>query len=472
MVATLGPACDGAGVLEAMVDAGMDVARVALAHETVGRQVDRLRAARAAADRRGRALGVLADLPGPKVRTGAFPEGGVFLSEGQSVRLVEGDGESGDGYIAVGLADAVAGLRPDDEVTLGDGAVLLKVTRAEKGAASATVLRGGRVLGRPGVHLPAGRLDLKSPTEHDLELLRKCTREGVDIVAVSLVRSAADVRTVREAAGQDPPMVVAKIETRAAVENLEEIVAAADGLMVARGDLGNRLRLEDVPHVQKRVIRTCAESGVPVITATQMLESMIHAPMPTRAEVSDVANAVFDGTDAVMLSGETAIGADPAGVVRTMASIAERAEREADYPQWGGRLARLQRSNSPSAAALRITDALCQACWQAASSVGAAAILCCTRSGATARAMARFRPIAPMVALSPRGRTARQLTLTWGVLPVAVDEYTSVDEIVWFAVERAWRLGVVAKGDVVAVLAGPPDDPEPTTDVLRLVRVR
>jgi pyruvate kinase len=471
-VATLGPACDGAGVLEGMVDAGMDVARVGLAHGTVGQQVARLRAAREAAEARGRTLGVLADLPGPKVRTGAFPEGGVFLSEGQSVRLVEDDGDSGDGYISVGMADALAGLRSDDEVTLGDGVVLLKVTRTAKGAVTATVLRGGRVLGRPGVHLPAGRLDVKSPTDQDLELLAACTTEGVDMVAVSLVRSAADVRTVREAAGKDPPMIVAKIETAAAVDNLDEIVAAADALMVARGDLGTRLRLEDVPHVQKQVIRTCAAAGVPVITATQMLESMTTAPLPTRAEVSDVANAVFDGTDAVMLSGETAIGADPVNVVSTMARIAERAEREADYPQWGARLARLQRSDAPSNTVLRITDAVSQACWQAAASVGAAAILCCTRSGATARAIARFRPVAPTVALSPLPRTARQLTLTWGVLPVAVDEYGSVDEIVWFAVERAWKLGVVAKGDVVAVLAGPPDDPDPSTDVLRLVRVR
>ena len=455
-----------------MVVAGMDVARVALAHETVDKQVARLRAARAAADARGRALGVLADLPGPKVRTGPFPEGGVFLSEGESVRLVEENGGSDDGRISVALPEALAGLRSDDEVALGDGLVLLKVTETRGATATATVLRGGRVLGSPGVHLPAGRLDVKAPTDQDLELLKACGGEDVDMVAVSLVRSADDIHTVREAAGWEPPMIVAKIETPAAVDNLDEIVAAADALMVARGDLGTRLRLEDVPHVQKRVIRTCAAAGVPVITATQMLGSMVHAPLPTRAEVSDVANAVFDGTDAVMLSGETAIGADPANVVRTMARIAERAEREADYPQWGAHLARLQRSNAPSATALRITDALCQACWQAAASVGAAAILCCTRSGATARAIARFRPVAPMVALCPRPRAARQLTLTWGVLPVAVGEYGSVDEIVWFAVERAWSLGVVAKGDVVAVLAGPPDDPEPTTDVLRLVRVR
>ena len=472
IVATIGPASASFEVLTAMVDAGMDVARVGLAHGSPEEHARSFRLVRSVAEERGRAVGLLADLPGPKVRTGAFPEGGVFLAEGARLRLVEGDGPSGGDAIEVDFAGALAGLRADDQVVLGDGAVLLRVEESGAGA-TAVVLRGGRIQGRPGVHLPAGRLDLRSPTAEDLELLEACTNEGVDMVAVSLVRSAADVHTVREAAGADPPMIVAKIETRAAVENLDTIIAAADGLMVARGDLGNRLLLEDIPHVQKRVIRTCAEAGVPVITATQMLDSMTYAPTPTRAEVSDVANAVLDGTDAVMLSGETAIGQDPTNVVATMARITERAEREADYPRWGGRLGRLQRlCDTPFSTETRVTDAISHAGWQAAASVEAAAILCCTRSGATARAVARFRSLSPMIAMSPKARTANQLTVTWGVLPLVVPEYGSVEDIVWFAVETVWKLGYVHKGDVVAVLAGSPDDPEPTTDVLRLVRVR
>ena len=472
IVATLGPASQSPEVLEAMIDAGMDVARVGLAHESADRQAARIRAVRTVAQKRGRALGVLADLPGPKVRTAPFPDSGVFLADGSCLRLVaEGDASS-DETVAVTFPEALSRVEGGDRVVIGDGAVLLEVAEVGRGGVTARVVRGGRLLGRPGVHLPAGRLDLRSPTDEDLRLLETCVREDVDMVAVSLVRSGDDVRRVRDAAGDDPPMIVAKIETPDAVEDLDAIIAAADALMVARGDLGTRLRLEDVPHVQKRVIRTCAARGVPVITATQMLESMITAPTPTRAEVSDVANAVFDGTDAVMLSAETAIGSDPANVVRTMARIAERAEREADYPQWGGRLSRVERQTASSSSPAGITDAITQACWQAASIVGAAAILCCTRSGATARAIARFRPMAPMVALSPRGRTARQLTLTWGMLPVAVDEYGSVDDIVWYAVETAWKLGIARQGDMVAVLAGSPSDPDPTNDVLRLVRVR
>ena len=474
IVATIGPASASAEVLAAMVDAGMDVARVGLAHGTPEDHARSIQRVRSVAEERGRAVGVLADLPGPKVRTGAFPEGGVFLVEGSQLRLVEGDGPSGGEVIEVEFAGALSGLRADDQVVLGDGAVLLRVVAPpDASGATAVVLRGGRIQGRPGVHLPAGRLDLRSPTTEDLQLLEACTNHGVDLVAVSLVRSAADVHTVREAAGADPPMIVAKVETRAAVEDLDAIIAAADGLMVARGDLGNRLLLEDIPHVQKRVIRSCAEAGVPVITATQMLESMTYAPTPTRAEVSDVANAVLDGTDAVMLSGETAIGLDPTNVVATMARITERAEREADYPRWGGRLGRLQRlSDTPVSTEARLTDAISHAGWQAAASVEAAAILCCTRSGATARAVARFRSLSPMIAMSPSARTANQLALTWGVLPLVVPEYGSIEDMVWFAVETVWKLGYVHKGDVVAVLAGSPDDPEPTTDVLRLVRVR
>jgi pyruvate kinase len=242
--------------------------------------------------------------------------------------------------------------------------------------------------------------------------------------------------------------------------------------MVARGDLGNDFPLEDVPHLQKHIVRHCIEIGRPVITATQMLESMIDAPTPTRAEVSDVANAVFDGTDAVMLSGETAIGHDPVAVVATMARIAARAEIEASYRQWAERLGRVQRRRTDQDTAERITDAVTHAAWQAARDCDAAAILCCTRSGRTARAMARYRPGARLIGLSPNPRTVNALTLSWGVEPVKVEEYQSTDEMVWFAVETALHHGFIAHGDLVLVLAGAPDrHGGAATDVLRIVEV-
>jgi pyruvate kinase len=242
--------------------------------------------------------------------------------------------------------------------------------------------------------------------------------------------------------------------------------------MVARGDLGIDCPLEDVPHLQKSIIRQCVEVGVPAITATQMLESMVTAPSPTRAEVTDVANAVFDGTDALMLSAETAIGHAPALVVRTMARIAERAESEASYRQWAARLGRIQRQRWDSISD-EITAALTHAASMAADDIGAAAIICCTSRGRTAKAMARFRPEARLLGLSPEPRTVNTLTLLWGVEPALVDRYTSTDEMVWYAVERSVQAGSVTEGDIVVVLAGSADRPESTAaDVLRLVRVQ
>jgi pyruvate kinase len=240
--------------------------------------------------------------------------------------------------------------------------------------------------------------------------------------------------------------------------------------MVARGDLGVRVPLEDVPHHQKHIIRSGVRFGRPVITATQMLESMVGAPVPTRAEVTDVANAVLDGTSAVMLSAETAIGVDPVNVVATMARIVERTERDFDYWAWGAGLGVQQVSGPPSSPA-RITAAITGAAWRAAVEQDASAIIACTRSGATARAISRFRPAMPIVATTPSTRTARQLTLSWGVDTIAVPESDSTDDVVWFAVKRAVEAGFAAPGDVVVVLAGSPDEPEPVADTLRLVRV-
>jgi pyruvate kinase len=320
------------------------------------------------------------------------------------------------------------------------------------------------------VHLSSERLGLTTPTEEDLVLAEAMAAAGVEFIAVSFVRAAVDLEPVRAVvAGR--AALIAKIETSAALADLVAIVESADAVMVARGDLGIDCPLEDVPHLQKAIIRECVERGVPVITATQMLESMVTAPSPTRAEVSDVANAVFDGTDALMLSGETAIGHDPVAVVRQMAAIAERSEREAGYRAWADRLGRIQRTRWDSTTD-RITAALSHAASLAARDTEATAILCCTRSGRTARAMARFRPTAALIGLSPEPSTVRAMSLSWGVDPIPVDTYSSTDEMVWYAVETAVRSGKVSHGDTVLVLAGAPDRAsEAAADVLRIVRV-
>jgi len=476
IVATIGPASDAPAVLGSLAAAGMDVARVTLAHGTTEEAVARVRRLRDVVP----AVGVLVDLPGPKVRTAPFPSGGVQLEVGAHVVLVaeRAGAVSSAGRIAVSYPPLVEALTAGDPVALGDGGVSLLVTGRTAEGAVTEVRSGGRLQGRPGVTAPASRLSLATPTAEDLARVEVMVAEQVDAIAVSFVRSAADIVAVRRAAeghaerlGVGVPLLVAKIETTEAVEELDAIVAVADGVMVARGDLGVRLPLEDVPHIQKRIIRSGVRFGRPVITATQMLESMITASVPTRAEVTDVANAVLDGTSAVMLSAETAVGADPVAVVTTMARIALRAERHFDYLQWGANLG-AQAVAGDAFSPARITAATTAAAWRAAIEEDAAAIIACTRSGATARAISRFRPSMRLVAATPSARTAQQLTLSWGVTTLVVGEGATTDEIVWFAVQAAVEAGYAEPGDVVVVLAGSPIEPEPATDTLRLVRIR
>lgn len=469
-MATLGPATDEPGELVALLGAGVDVVRLNLSHGAIDEHLARLDRVRATADLVGRPVAVLADLPGPKIRAGRFPEGGAALEAGAFVQLEPGDGPSDSGTIRVEYETLLDDLTEGDRVILGDGAISLRITERRASSILAQIETGGRTQGRPGVHVSSERLRLSTPTDEDLELAEVVAAAGVEFVAVSFVRRAVDVDAVRRVVG-DRAQLVAKIETSSALAHLHEVVAASDAVMVARGDLGIDCPLEDVPHLQKDIVRHCVEAGVPVITATQMLESMVTAPSPTRAEVSDVANAVFDGTDALMLSGETAIGQHPAAVVDTMGRIAERAEAEASYRQWAERLGRVQR-RSWDTVTDRITSAIAHAASEAALDVGATAILCCTRSGRTARAMARFRPGAQLIGLSPDPTTVRTMALSWGVDPIAVDTYTTTDEMVWFAVETAVNEGRIERGETVLVLAGAPDRPgTAAADVLRIVTV-
>jgi pyruvate kinase len=465
IVATLGPASDEPETVATLLDAGVDVVRLGLAHGSVDSHRQRIDLVRDIAARQGLTVGVLADLPGPKVRTGAFPEGGAFLAEGAEVTLVAGEAPSDSERIEVDEGHLTETVAPGDTVVLGDGTVTLEVL--EVGEAVRTVVRsGGRLQGRPGAHLPSDRWLPSVPTPDDLRLIDEVARLA-DWVAVSFVRQPSELTRVREALGDAGPQLMAKIETRAAVDHLDDLLAVADGVMVARGDLGIDFPIEDVPHLQKRIIRACGSRGLPVVTATQMLESMISAPSPTRAEASDVANAVVDGTDALMLSAETAIGHDPALAVRTMARIAERTEQFDD--QEGSYERGLGQRRAPSTKA--VTVAMAHAALRAASALDLAAIVCCTRAGSTARAMAALRPGCRLIGASPSRDTARQLALSWGVEPLIVEEYKSTDEMVWCVVEAAVERGLVRHGDSIAVLAGAPTSPQRTTDVLRVVAV-
>ncbi|HET6773975.1 MAG TPA: pyruvate kinase [Acidimicrobiales bacterium] len=466
IVATLGPASGSPEVIGALLDAGMDVVRLGLAHGTTAEHLAAIDLVRTLAAERGRHVGVLADLPGPKVRTGAFPAGGAFLAEGDEVTLAAGEGPSDSPHIQVDeprLADVVA---PGETIVLGDGTVALDVVAVEGGVVRTTVSSGGRLQGRPGAHLPSDRWLPPVPTDDDLRLIDEVARHA-DWVAVSFVRTPQELHKVRAALGPDGPQLMAKIETRAAVEHLDDLLAVVDGVMVARGDLGIDFPIEDVPHLQKRIIGASGARGLPVVTATQMLESMVSAPTPTRAEATDVANAVVDGTDALMLSAETAIGHDPALTVATMARIAARAEQFDDQRTGAYEVGLSQRRPSREA----VTVAMAHAALRASDELNLSAIVCCTRAGPTARAMAALRPLCRLVGASPSLATARQLTLSWGVEPLVVDEYRTTDEMVWCVVEAAVAAAMVHHGDVIAVLAGAPDAEPRTTDVLRVVNV-
>jgi pyruvate kinase len=469
IVATLGPATDPPERLEAVIAAGMDVARVPLAHGTLADALGRMEAVRRAAAAAGREVGVLVDLPGPKIRCAPFPEAGVELATGSAIRLVPGAERSDAETVQVVYPPLLADLHVGDRLAFGDGQVVVEVESVGETSARARLAVGGSLRGRPGLRLPSHRFSAPTPTDEDLERLAAFVAAGVDMVAVSYVRTAADVRRVGTERHPRGPLVVAKVETGSAVAHLPEIIEAADGIMVARGDLGTEFPLEELPHLQKRIIRECIAGGLPVITATQMLDSMIDRPTPTRAEASDVANAVFDGTSAVMLSAETAVGRYPVECVETMARIAERADDEFDFARWAETVAHL-RKYAAQAPREAVTDAMTMAACRVAGELRAAAIVCVSGSGYTVRATARFRPEAPILGLSADPRTVRQLTLSWGVRPVLVEPEWSYEYRVSRAIATARERGLVQEGDLVVVLAGIHSDSR-ATDVLRCLRV-
>jgi pyruvate kinase len=467
IVATIGPASDNPRVLADMMEAGMDVARLGLAHNTLDEVMDRYHRVKAVAAELGRNVGVLVDLPGPKVRLANFGDKPQPLTTGHRLTLVPGRTDSDLDTVGVDYENLLADVHPGDSLAVGDGSVVLQIESIDGDSAKALVCNGGSIQGRPGLHIPSDRLSISSPTSDDLRMLDAFVDAGVDMVALSFVRSAHDIRRVGTEPYPRGPLLVAKIETGAAVENLEGIIEASGAIMIARGDLGSELGIEELPHLQKQITRECISGGKPVITATQMFESMINSPSPTRAEVSDVANAIFDGSSAVMLSAETAVGHDPVSAVATMARVAERADAEFDYEAWARRI-RLLRSGVIPDGGDRITDAMTAATWRAATEMSVAAILCISESGFTVRSIARFRPRMPIIGFSPKERTVRQLTLSWGTVPVLasghVDNVETMDEMIVAAREA----GHIRTGDVVAVLAGTGGR---STDMLRLAQV-
>ena len=470
IIATIGPASQSESTLRGMIEAGMDVARIGLAHGTLDEQVAKFRMVRSVASELGKHVGIVVDLPGPKIRCAPFDNGGVELLEDAQMSLaVEGDVSTAD-IITVDYPNLLQDVQPGDSLSFADGNVVVRVEEREGDRLKARVVHGGRLEGRPGLHVPSDRLRLSSPTDQDLTLLDTFVELGTDMVAVSFVRSAHDIRRLGVEPAPRGPMIIAKIETKAAVLNLEGIIEASGAVMVARGDLGSEADIEELPHLQKHIIQECIALGRPAITATQMLESMVSAPTPTRAEASDIANAVFDGTSAVMLSGETAIGRDPINSVKTMARITARADEKFSYEAWGEHIQAIRRRAKSDAAYLRVTDALTSAAARTATETEAEAIICLSRAGFTVRSVARFRPTVPLFGMTFDDRTANQLSLSWGTRPLIFNEQATPAATAEEAVATAARVGVVRSGDTVVVVSGSSAATH-ATDTLRVLRV-
>ena len=469
IVASIGPASESPRVLAKLMHAGMDVARINLSHGSLDSSLELYRRIRRVAGEEERELGVLADLPGPKIRIAPLPRGGTMLEQDAPVILRPGQAASDARVLEVDYERLLDDVQAGDRVGLADGQVLIEIQSARSGELHGQVLHGGLLRGRPGFYIPASRLSLDTPTERDLRYSEAFVEAGVDFIGMSFVRGPGDLRSLGTAPPPGGPLLIAKIETRPAVENIDAIIRATDAIMVARGDLGIEFPIEDLPHLQKDIIRRCIAGGRPAITATQMLESMIESPVPTRAEASDVANAVFDGSSAVMLSAETAIGADPVQVVTTMARIAQEADLRFDHARWAQNITQLHMIN-PEKTSLSVTDAMTTAASRVVEEVELAALICVSGSGFTVRSMARFRPRVPVLGFSADPRTVRQLTLSWGVEPICLASENAYESRVADAVEAAVDLGHVHAGDLVAVLAGI-NPATRSTDVLRLVRV-
>ncbi|WP_136602127.1 pyruvate kinase [Salinigranum halophilum] len=461
IVCTLGPASDDEETIGALADAGMSVARLNASHGSVEHRAEMVDRIRAVDDKTAHPLAAMLDLKGPEVRTAPLDEP-IFLETGSEVRFVEGDEATPE---EVGLSYSIAEVEEGDTILLDDGRIDATVLRMEGDAVVARIESGGDLSGRKGVNVPGVNLDIDLITEGDDRNLELAAEKDVDFVAASFIRTANDIYAISdrlEEYGGDIP-VIAKIERAGAVENLDEIIEAAYGVMVARGDLGVECPLEDVPMVQKRVIRKCQAAGVPVITATEMLDSMVHARRPTRAEASDVANAVLDGTDAVMLSGETAIGDHPVRVVETMDRIVREVESTEEY-------AEIQEQRVPTATQNSRTEALARSARYLARDVGASAVVAASESGYTARKTAKFRPGVPIVATTPNDRVRRQLILSWGI-DARYSEYRgSAAEVMDDAVAAALDAGVAESGDTIVILSGMMSELEETntTNMLKV----
>lgn len=462
VLATLGPASSEKAVIKRLFEAGADIFRINMSHTDHPKLRALVATIREVEAEVGRPIGILADLQGPKLRLGTFAEGVIDIAPGDVLVLDSTPAPGDNKRVELPHPEVLAALEPGHRLLLDDGKVTLRVTEATKDRATTVVVAGTRLSNRKGVSVPDSTIDFGAMTEKDRSDLEAALNADVDWVALSFVQRAEDLAEVKKIA-RGRAAVMAKIEKPQAVERLDSIIEQADALMVARGDLGVELPLEQVPGIQKRITRAARRAGKPVVVATQMLESMIQAPVPTRAEVSDVATAVFEGADAIMLSAESASGDYPVEAVATMDRIAIQVERDPNYKN----IMHAQRTEPEATGA----DAISAAARQIAETLNLAAICCYTSSGATAMRTARERPQTPIIAMSPVLRTARRLSLVWGLHCVAGPEPDTLEHMIDHACAVAFREGLAKAGERIIVTAGTPLGSSGVTNMIRVAFV-
>ncbi len=462
IVCTIGPASDSPEMMKNLIEAGMDVARLNFSHGTHEEHESRIKRLLQAAEEMQKVLAIMLDTKGPEIRTGYVQGGGVFLKEGSPVTLTSQEITGDAARFSISNSMLPGAVAPGNTIMIADGMLHLKVISTADTEIRCEVIVGGELGDQKNVNVPGVVLDLPALTEKDIEDILFGIDHGVDFIAASFVRRAGDVLAIRrilESRGADIH-IISKIENEEGVNNLDEIIKVSDGIMVARGDMGVVIPAQDVPLIQKTMISKCNRVGKPVVTATQMLDSMIRNPRPTRAEASDVANAIFDGTDAVMLSGETAAGKYPLEAVRMMSSIAERAEEALDYKSLlAKRAAQMPRTT---------TDAISHATCTIAQDLGAAAIITSTKSGSTARMVSKYRPKAPIIAVSPEESVRRKLCLVWGAQPLQSAETKSTDEMIKQAVDTSLAKGLIKCGDLLVITAGVPVGTPGATNLIKV----
>ncbi|MDY6835424.1 MAG: pyruvate kinase [Chloroflexota bacterium] len=466
IVCTIGPASESPFEVEEIARAGMNVARLNFAHGSDQEHINRIHRIRDAEDKLDHPIAILQDIPGAKARTGPLEQKRVTLEEGQTFKLTTFPVIGNEYEVSIDMPNLPRDVHPGDIILVDDGVIRLEVIDNTEMTISCKVIRGGQLGAEKGINIPGVPLNAPPMTQQDINHILLGIEHGVDYIAVSFVRSAADILAVTEFLRQEKAdiLVIAKIENHQALNNIDEIIAVSDGIMIARGDLGVEVPIEKVPIIQKQLIKKCNHAGKPVIVATQMLESMEDSPYPTRAEVTDVANAIIDGADAVMLAGETAIGTYPEPATRMMARIATETESIIPYET-----ALRERGTDLEPHA---DDAISYAACHTAHQLDAKAIIALTTSGSTARRVSKYRPRVPILAITPSDNIRRRLALTWGIRPYKAAEALTIEELFCQANQVSQRVGTAQPGDLVIITAGLPIGVPGSTNLLKVENVR